>query len=103
MQIDIQRAENGSLKNYTIAYVVFEKVCECSQYPPDGKVTFEKVKIYCDDKLLPSPNWSTSFVENVCNNRAKIVDPNTVEITWDTNFENPSPELIAKSQRSKKL
>lgn len=31
---------NGHYKNYTIIYVVFEKVYACNYYPPNNEVTF---------------------------------------------------------------
>lgn len=38
MNIPIQKG-----KTYTIAYVVYEKVAPCGDYPPDGSVTFSQV------------------------------------------------------------
>ena len=157
MNIPIQKG-----KTYTIAYVVYEKVAPCGDYPPDGSVTFSQVvraamrgaaqscgaarrndaqaavrrravlrlrlrslarcsrghkraprpshltlhpsprpppsqRVFCDNKLI-TPAWKTGFVEDVCNNRATIVDPSTVKITWNTQAADPAPELIAASQ-----
>jgi hypothetical protein len=77
--------------------VVYEKVAPCAAYPPDGSVTFSKINIYCDNKLY-TPTWTTGFVEDVCNNRATVVDANTIKISWNTKAADPSPELIAASQ-----
>ena len=38
MNIPIQKG-----KTYTIAYIVYEKVAPCGDYPPDGSVTFSQV------------------------------------------------------------
>ena len=158
MNIPIQKG-----KTYTIAYVVYEKVAPCGDYPPDGSVTFSQVvraamrgdsavnavlrdattrkqqcgaerccacacarslgaraainapraprispcdpsprpppsqRVFCDNKLI-TPAWKTGFVEDACNNRATIVDPSTVKITWNTQAADPAPELIAASQ-----
>jgi len=74
----------GDYKNYTIAYFVFEKPARCSQYPPDGKVTFFDILIQYDGQTV-TPSWTTSYVDNVCNNRASVINSTTIEITWDTN------------------
>lgn len=92
MNIPIQKG-----KTYTIAYVVYEKVAPCGDYPPDGSVTFSKINVYCDNKPV-TPAWTTGFVEDVCNNRATVVDANTIKIAWNTKAQDPSPELIAASQ-----
>lgn len=99
--IKVQK-KNKEFKNYTIAYFVYEKVAPCGDYPPDGIVTFTNIRMECDNKQV-TPNWSTAYVEDVCNNRASIVDPATIKITWDTKAEDPSPELIAASQATKSL
>ena len=97
MDIPIQKG-----KTYTIAYVVYEKVAPCGDFPPDGKVTFTDVNVYCDDVLI-TPTWKTGFVEDVCNNRATIIDPHTVEITWNTKAADPPAHKIKESQRVKAL
>lgn len=97
-----QKGQDGVPKNFTIAYFVYEKVAPCGDYPPDGKVTFSNIYMECSGKQV-SPVWTTAYVENVCNNRAKIVDPATITITWNTKAEDPAPELIAASQAVKAL
>ena len=92
MNIPIQKG-----KTYTIAYVVYEKVAPCGDYPPDGSVTFSKVRVFCDNKQV-TPAWTTGFVEDACNNRATVVDANTIKISWDTKAADPSAERIAASQ-----
>jgi len=83
--IDIQQDNSGNYKNYTIAYVVYEKDADCNQYPPDGSVTFYDIRIDYDGQTV-TPQWTTSYVDDVCNNRAKVVDPQTIQITWDTSM-----------------
>jgi len=83
--IAIQQDDSGNYKNYSIAYIVYEKDADCNQYPPDGAVTFSGIKIEYDGAQV-SPVWTTGIVDDVCNNRAHIVDDNTVKITWDTSM-----------------
>ena len=45
------------------------------------------------------PVWTTGIVDDVCNNRAHIINNSTVSITWDVNGQNPPPELIAARQK----
>jgi hypothetical protein len=97
-EIPVQRDNNGQYKKYTIAYIVFEKVNDCDQYPPDNQVTFYDIKIEYNGQQV-EPSWKTSFVDDVCNNRAKIVDSKTVQITWDSNAQNPSEELKSKNTK----
>jgi len=92
----VQQDGNGNYKNYTIAYVVYEKVADCVDYPPDGKVTFNNIKIYCNKKQIV-PQWTTSFVEDVCNNRAHVINASTIQITWNTSGTNPSPAQKARN------
>lgn len=86
MTIGVQQDNSGNYKNYTVLYVVYEKEADCSEYPPDGSVTFTEIKVYCSGKLI-TPAWKTSYVDNVCNNRAHVVNPSTIRITWDTSSE----------------
>jgi len=87
MSIPIQQ-KNGVDKNYTIIYVVYEKVAPCANYPPDGIVTFYDIKVQYEGKDATSNvKWTTAYVENVCNNRAHINSPTNISITWDTKFD----------------
>jgi len=85
-------------KNYTILYVVFEKAANCDQYPPEGKVLFTDIKLEYEGVAV-TPTWTTGIVDDVCNNRAHIVNSTAVSITWDTNGANPSQELIEAHRR----
>ena len=100
--IPIQSGSNGVPKNYSIAYIVYEKDAPCGDYPPDGVVTFTNIHLACDGKPY-TPKWKTSFVDDVCNNRATVVDPATVKITWNTKAADPPAEMIAASQAVKGL
>eukprot|EP01012_Entosiphon_sulcatum_P052037 TRINITY_DN71494_c0_g1_i1.p1 TRINITY_DN71494_c0_g1~~TRINITY_DN71494_c0_g1_i1.p1 ORF type:complete len:239 (+),score=37.97 TRINITY_DN71494_c0_g1_i1:23-718(+) len=84
--IPVQRTLSGAYKKYTIAYFVFEKEAPCDCYPPDGSVTFYDIKIQYDGQTV-SPTWTTGIVDDVCNNRAHIIDPATIQITWTTAAE----------------
>lgn len=94
MTIPIQADNSGKLKDYTIAYFVFEKAANCAQYPPEGSVTFRDILIKWEG-TEQQPTWTTGIVDDVCNNRAHILNSTTVQITWNSQGEDPAPELIA--------
>merc|ERR1719231_508378 len=81
--VAIQR-EGFHLKNYTIAYIVFEKEAECHEYPPNGEVTFYDIVMEYEGQRV-SPKWTTDYVDDVCNNRAHVLNETSIQITWDTN------------------
>lgn len=100
MTIPVQQNSAGGYKNYTVMYIVFEKVAQCWQYPPNGKVTFRNIKVYCNDVLV-SPSWTTSFVEDVCDFRAHVESSSQVSITWNTtSAKAPTPEQVRRSQET---
>ncbi len=67
-----------------MAYFVLEKDAdECGQYSPDGQVTFTNIIIQFNGQTV-TPTWYTGVKDDVCNARAKIVNPSSVQITWDT-------------------
>jgi len=92
----VQQDGNGVYKNYTIAYVVYEKVNDCNEYPPDGQVTFTSIRVFCNGTQI-TPQWTTSYVEDVCNNRAHVIAADTIRITWDTSAPNPTKEQKARN------
>jgi len=96
-EIPVQQDRSGVYKNYTIFYVVYEKVANCDQYPPDNSVTFTNIRVDYDG-VTTSPTWATGVVDEVCSFTAHVVDPKTVSITWDVNGENPPAERVAASQ-----
>lgn len=56
----------------------------------------------------PCPHLSSTpsislcrYVEDVCNNRAKILSPTEIQITWNTKAADPDAGLIAASQSDK--
>ncbi|ETO22589.1 hypothetical protein RFI_14603 [Reticulomyxa filosa] len=104
--IDVQKQSNGQLpkptnsnhnhkkqyKQYTIAYFVFEKEARCDQYPPNDEVTFYNISIFYNNNKV-SPQWTTAYVDDVCNNRAQVVDEATIKITWE-NKDHRKKKLI---------
>eukprot|EP01064_Diplonema_japonicum_P017035 TRINITY_DN2509_c0_g1_i1.p1 TRINITY_DN2509_c0_g1~~TRINITY_DN2509_c0_g1_i1.p1 ORF type:complete len:223 (+),score=79.33 TRINITY_DN2509_c0_g1_i1:41-709(+) len=81
--LPVQKKDNGEFKEYTIMYVVFEKVCRsCAQYPPNNIVTFYDITLGYEGKTV-SPHWETAYVDNKCNNRAHVVNESAISITWD--------------------
>jgi hypothetical protein len=87
MSIPIQM-KGTAYKNYTIAYIVYEKVCPCADYPPDNEVTFYDIKIEYEGKdATNSVQWKTAYVDNNCNNRAHVLNQTAIQITWDTKFD----------------
>ena len=102
LNIPIQKGPNGLPKNYSVIYFVYEKVAPCQDYPPDGEVLFTNITIQFDGhNVTDKVQWKTSYVEDVCNNRATVIDPQTIKITWDTSARDPAPELIEASQSGK--
>ena len=97
MTIPVQQADDGTNKNYTVMYIVYEKVAQCAHYPPDQKVTFSDIKVTCSGDAV-APAWTTSYVEDVCNFRAHVVSPSEVTITWDTSAANPKQEQFARNK-----
>jgi len=84
--IPIQNDKTGKPKNFNIAYIVYEKVWDCYYYPPDGEVEFYDIQIQWEGSNQ-NTTWKTGIVDDNCNNRATIVDQNTVKITWDTTLK----------------
>jgi hypothetical protein len=85
--IPIQNGPDGNPKLFDHAWFVMEKSqWDCDQYPPDNKVTFTNILIEWDG-VKTAPSWSTAYVDDNCNCRAHIVDPATVQITWDSSMQ----------------
>eukprot|EP01123_Difflugia_compressa_P000853 TRINITY_DN10987_c0_g1_i1.p1 TRINITY_DN10987_c0_g1~~TRINITY_DN10987_c0_g1_i1.p1 ORF type:complete len:229 (-),score=43.20 TRINITY_DN10987_c0_g1_i1:20-706(-) len=84
--IGVQQNNDGTFKNYTIIYFVMEKSeWDCDQYPPDGKVVFYDIVVEYDGVKV-TPKWTTNYVDDNCNCRAAVVNPTTIQITWDVNY-----------------
>jgi hypothetical protein len=99
MSIGVQQ-KGGNYKTYNMIYVVFEKVCRsCDMYPPDNIVTFHNISAYWGNTKI-APRWTTGYVDNVCNNRAHIVDAETVTITWNSQSEEDYTELYEMRERT---
>jgi hypothetical protein len=69
--------------------------------------TFYDVQIEWDHQKGLKPVWSTSYVEDVCEFRAHVVNPSStagiVNITWNTKAADPPRHLIEASQAVRKL
>eukprot|EP00483_Globobulimina_turgida_P007021 UN07035 len=93
--IGVQK-EGTNYKKYTMTYFVFEKVCSrCNDYPPDDIVTFTNTTVQWAGKTL-QPKWTTAYVDNVCNNRAHVVDEQTITITWNSNSQDHPGDKFAR-------
>jgi hypothetical protein len=87
--------QNG--KNYTLPYVVYEKVFPCGDYPPDGKVDFKIVKAECDNvDCMAGIKWSPKVKEDHCNFKANIVSSSEISITWDTSMASKYDDFTAQ-------
>ncbi len=73
-----------------------------ADYPSDGIVTFSNINMECDGTAI-TPAWTTGHVDQACDFKANIIDSKTLSITWNPKAEDPSPELIAASQKNNKL
>ncbi|KNC54731.1 uncharacterized protein AMSG_01581 [Thecamonas trahens ATCC 50062] len=83
MVVPIQKDSNGNYKNYDHLWVVYEKVpIVCGQLPASGKVLFFDIEIEFDGKLV-TPEWTTAFVVDKCDNRAQLVNSTSVLLTWN--------------------
>lgn len=98
MVIPVQRDESGQHKNYSVMYIVYEKVAQCAHYPPDQKVEFYDIFVYCNGQKV-NPKWTTSYVEDVCDFRAHVINTETVTITWNINAANPRLEQMKQNRR----
>jgi len=94
MSVPIQKS-GSSYKNYTIIYIVYEKKAPCKDYPPDGQVTFYDIRVdYEGTTVTDKVKWTTAYVDDVCNNRAKIINSTAVQITWDTSFDDSNTPVV---------
>lgn len=48
-----------------------------------------------EGKAVPSPQWQALQEQPACNSKATIVDPKTIQFTWDTKSE----EAAASSRK----
>eukprot|EP01083_Nonionella_stella_P095923 269423_1 len=100
MTIEVQKSGRGEYKVYNMIYVVFEKVCKrCDMYPPDDIVTFQNISVFWNGKKV-DPLWTTAYVEDVCNNRAKVVDNSTIAITWNSKSDTDYTELYETREKT---
>lgn len=90
-QTSSQVVKCQSGKKYVIPYVVYEKEWTCSDYPPDGIVTFRNIKVECDGAdCTQAVNWQAKVKDSNCGmaahveSGAKATDENEISITWNT-------------------
>jgi len=83
-------------KKYKIPYVVYEKEWSCSEYPPDGVVTFRNIIAECDGvDCTQSINWQAKVQDPNCNMAAHVdkgamaTAENEISITWN-------PSMVSK-------
>jgi len=73
-------------KKYNLPYIVYEKLFPCGDYPPDEAVIFTNITIECDNKDCTNDvKWTPMVKDANCDMAAKIIDPKTISITWNTN------------------
>eukprot|EP01123_Difflugia_compressa_P012832 TRINITY_DN565_c0_g1_i1.p1 TRINITY_DN565_c0_g1~~TRINITY_DN565_c0_g1_i1.p1 ORF type:complete len:230 (-),score=42.09 TRINITY_DN565_c0_g1_i1:137-826(-) len=73
--------ESGKL--YTDVYFVVEhQPNTCSEYPADGKIVFKDIHIVWQKG--GSPQWKGIQYQDACNCTPTIIDPATIQFTWDT-------------------
>lgn len=90
--IAVQMDRSGVTKNYSIAYFVYEKTAPCGDYPPDGIVTFYNISVAYDGKdATNAVAYKTAFVDDVCNNRATVVDQRTIKVRLGGRQCPPNP------------
>ncbi|CUG94109.1 peptidase, putative [Bodo saltans] len=99
MVIPVQVGSDGQHKNYTVQYIVYEKVAQCNQYPPDQKVVFNDIKVFCNGVQV-APQWTTGIVENVCDFKATPVSSSQVEITWNIDGVPPTQKQLERAATS---
>ena len=73
-------------KKYTVPYVVYEKTWPCSDYPPDGKVSFNIVASECDGAPCDI-TWEAKVKDPNCNMQA-VIGTNQIDLTWDTSAKS---------------
>jgi len=103
MSVPVQKS-GTAYKNYTIIYFVYEKVAQCSQYPPDGEVTFYNIHVEVGGKDVTSQiSWTTAYVEDVCDFRAHVVNTSAIQITWNTKLDNGGEQEPIKALNTGKV
>lgn len=82
-------------KKYVVPYVVYEKEWSCSNYPPDGVVTFRNIVVECDGvDCTQAVGWKAKVKDSNCNMAAHVEkgsltkDSNEISITWNPSMES---------------
>jgi len=86
-------------KKYVIPYVVYEKEWRCSDYPPDGVVSFRNIIVECDGtECTQDVNWQAKVEDSNCNmaahveSGAKATTENEISITWNPSMTSQFDE-----------
>jgi len=83
------------------AYFVLEhQPRTCAAYPTNGVATFRNISIAVDHELVHSPKWQALDERPACNSKATILDPSTIQITWDASSHVPGEALHAGAGHS---
>jgi len=75
-----------SESDYDYAYEVLEaySLSGCNDYPSTGKVLFTNIAIEVLGKPVSNPTWTTMTKDTTCNEKANVVSPTSVFISFDT-------------------
>lgn len=74
------------LTDYNYAYEVLEAYNveqACNLYPQEGVVSFVEIQVEAGGKPV-TPTWSAKTQDNLCNEMAQVVSPQSVEIKFNT-------------------
>ena len=55
----------------------------CKAYPRSGQMAFEHIYVEVDGKPVARPKWQALQERPACNSEAVVVDPATIQFTWD--------------------
>lgn len=69
-------------QDYSILYIVYEKLWDCDQYPAEGIVTFFDLYVEMDNKPV-QPQWTAAVKDSNCDMTAHVINATTVSITWN--------------------
>jgi len=89
----------------TTAYFVmgtdpsYHRAPHCGDYPAEGVLRFEDIYVEVDGKQVKDPEWKTyRDGSSDCVGGTVIVDPATIEITWEGGKDNATLHLSPRAQ-----
>ena len=65
-----------------VYFVVEHQPNSCSEYPADGKITFENIQVQWDSGK--QPQWTIAQFKPACNSQGKVLNGTALEFTWST-------------------